>query len=202
LVKHAFYAWALSIISIQASGFAASMAGLNWVWLPPLALLLLAILLLRVGWVLVGLKPFRPFTTLGLTALTITATYIAAQISSSLLTPPAEYLSRLEQFLPKNQLELFLSVIMSYLVVAPGEELVFRGVIHAELANSLEKRVATLLSAIIFAASHLDIYRLFPTLVLGLLTGYSLNKTGSLFPSLIIHGSNNAVAYLISYAYS
>jgi len=49
------------------------------------------------------------------------------------------------------------------------------------------------ISALLFALAHASIYRLLPTLVLGILLGYIVWRTGSIFCSIVLHAVNNGL---------
>lgn len=78
-------------------------------------------------------------------------------------------------------------------VVAPAlcEELLFRGILLSGLARSFGKTRGVLYSALLFAAMHMSIVKLVPTLLLGILFGYLVIKTGSILSSMVAHLVNN-----------
>jgi hypothetical protein len=49
-------------------------------------------------------------------------------------------------------------------------------------------------TAVLFGAFHFDLYRLLPTTVLGLILGTVVWLTGSLWPAILLHVANNAIA--------
>ncbi|MEM1947360.1 MAG: CPBP family intramembrane glutamic endopeptidase [Candidatus Caldarchaeum sp.] len=87
-------------------------------------------------------------------------------------------------------------MFLSMPVVAVGEEIVFRGVIHRRLRKFLGKNAAMLLSSAVFTVAHFDFSRFLPTFVIGLFTAYSMERTGSIAPPLIIHGINNSMYFV------
>lgn len=74
------------------------------------------------------------------------------------------------------------------------EELLFRGPVLTGLRSRLSDYRAVLLSAVLFAAVHFDLYGLLPRTLLGIALGYVVVQTGSLLPAVLLHAANNAVA--------
>ena len=90
-------------------------------------------------------------------------------------------------------------VVLLAVAVTPAvcEELFFRGVVLSGL-RSLGKWPAIAISALLFAVAHASIYRLLPTLLLGLVLGYLVWKTGSIVVSMIVHALNNGIVAVLS----
>lgn len=74
------------------------------------------------------------------------------------------------------------------------EEVLFRGFALRPLAKRLNPRSAVIITAIFFSIFHLDVIRLFPTFLLGLVFGYIAITTGSIFPAIGLHLINNSFA--------
>ncbi len=74
------------------------------------------------------------------------------------------------------------------------EELFFRGFVFRGLANRWGNGVGLVLSAVVFAAMHYHIGLLLPILVTGLLLGGLYWRTGSLWPSIVVHAIQNGIA--------
>jgi uncharacterized protein len=86
-------------------------------------------------------------------------------------------------------------VVLGAAALAPVcEEIAFRGHLLSALSLRFRPREAIGLSALAFAALHLDPVR-FPALfLLGLLYGWLAWRTGSLYPAVLAHAVNNAAA--------
>jgi membrane protease YdiL (CAAX protease family) len=85
------------------------------------------------------------------------------------------------------------------LIPAIGEELLFRGVIQGSIFKNTNIHVAVLLTSIIFSAFHLQFYGFLPRMVLGILLGYSLAWSGSLWLPVLIHFINNGAAVVFAW---
>ncbi|HEU5071887.1 MAG TPA: ABC transporter permease subunit/CPBP intramembrane protease [Verrucomicrobiae bacterium] len=116
-----------------------------------------------------------------------------------LLPPPESLVKALEKIvlLENSQSPLWLLWLVMAITPACCEELLFRGLILSGLRR-LGPWPALLISSLLFAVAHASIYRLLPTFCLGLLLGYIVLKTGSLFCSMIIHALNNGLAVTLA----
>jgi uncharacterized protein len=87
--------------------------------------------------------------------------------------------------------------------VMPGisEELLFRGVIQRQLGRLLHNDHAQVwITAAIFSAIHFQFQGFLPRLFLGVLLGYMLVWSRSLWVPVIVHGFNNGIQVLALYA--
>lgn len=99
-----------------------------------------------------------------------------------------------------SAIDFLLVFLMIALLPALGEELVFRGIIQQLfkklIANSF---LAILFTSIIFSAIHMQFYGFFPRMMLGLLLGYLLEWSGSLWLPILLHFLNNGAAVVMAY---
>ena len=70
------------------------------------------------------------------------------------------------------------------------EELVFRGIIQ-QLARPLGERQAVALQAVLFALQHGSAAAMAYALVCGLGLGWLADRTGHLWPGVLLHSANN-----------
>ncbi|MFO1081380.1 MAG: type II CAAX endopeptidase family protein [Reyranellaceae bacterium] len=90
---------------------------------------------------------------------------------------------------------LFVAALAIMAGLAPlAEELVFRGLLYGWLAGLWGTRVAWLISSLAFAAAHVELAHVLLVLPLGLWLGWLRRRSGSLWPSLVAHMLNNALA--------
>lgn len=81
-------------------------------------------------------------------------------------------------------------------LIAPFiEEVFFRGFIFRTLAKSWPMWVASLTSAVIFAAIHFQFANIVPLIILGLILNELVRRSGSLWPAILFHIFNNAIAF-------
>jgi hypothetical protein len=104
---------------------------------------------------------------------------------------------------------VFLVLIpLSVLVIAPTEELLFRGVIQGRLRESFGPVAAVVAASIFFGSIHFLNFggpltaRLAPTLAItlvSLLFGYAYERTGNLLVPVVMHGGYNAALLAVTY---
>jgi len=109
--------------------------------------------------------------------------------------------------------EILLALMpLSYLVVGPGEELLYRNVVQKSLREKFSGAGAVVVASVVFAAVHLPAYAdpngsalaLLNTLAvvfaLSLILGAVYERTENLVVPALVHGSFNAVAFAVTYA--
>jgi len=106
---------------------------------------------------------------------------------------PQDYLERMTELLKMPELKVW--QVFGLIAVTPGicEELMFRGFVF-RFFEKKNKWFAIWASAALFALFHLDPYRFLPVMVLGIMLGWLLYRTNSIFPSMLSHALNNATA--------
>lgn len=93
--------------------------------------------------------------------------------------------------------DLLVNIFVIAIVPAIAEELLFRGALQQFIYYCFKnKHAAVISSAIIFSAFHGEFYGFLPRFVLGALLGYLFAYSGSLWPSVIAHFTNNLLTLL------
>ncbi len=116
------------------------------------------------------------------------------QLSQYVLPVSDEMLEAFGQFMLPETLPLW--QVVFFLAILPGvfEEIAFRGVLLHGLRRRFRPVTLALVVGAIFGFFHVDLFRLVPVTYLGfLLAGVTL-LTGSIFPAMLWHALNNAVA--------
>lgn len=80
------------------------------------------------------------------------------------------------------------------------EELLFRGFVLSGFRARFGEGKAVVLSAILFGALHMELTRILPTAVIGLLLGFVLVRTGSLLAPILVHAVYNGLLVTLSAA--
>lgn len=92
---------------------------------------------------------------------------------------------------------LSFNLFMIALLPAIGEELLFRGVIQKLFTRMTRNHhFGIWISAILFSALHIQFYGFVPRMLLGILFGYLLVWSGSMWLPIIGHFFNNALAVI------
>lgn len=92
------------------------------------------------------------------------------------------------------------NLLMIGLIPAIGEELLFRGILQRLLSDTIKNRhLPIIISAALFSALHMQYYGFVPRMLLGVLFGYFLLWSGTLWLPIIGHFINNATAVLFAF---
>jgi membrane protease YdiL (CAAX protease family) len=102
------------------------------------------------------------------------------------------------------QMNTFWSMIFNLLFIglltAIVEEILFRGCLQTILLKWMKnKHVAIWLTAALFSAFHMEFFGFLPRLFLGVLFGYFVAWSGSVWPSIWAHFINNGTVVVITY---
>ena len=95
---------------------------------------------------------------------------------------------------------LMINLIIMAVIPAFGEELLFRGVLQ-KIFIRMTKNVhwGIVITAALFSAVHFQFLGFLPRFLLGLMLGYAVVMTGSLWSSIWLHFVNNASTVLVYY---
>ncbi|MDA3780485.1 MAG: CPBP family intramembrane metalloprotease [Bacteroidales bacterium] len=95
---------------------------------------------------------------------------------------------------------LFFNLFMIALLPAIGEELIFRGVLQ-KLFIDWTKNIhwGIILSAFLFSFIHFQFYGFIPRMMMGILFGYLLVWSGSIWLPILAHFLNNSIAVVFYY---
>lgn len=91
-----------------------------------------------------------------------------------------------------------MSVIVIVLAGPFTEELFYRGFVYTGLASRWGFWPAAYVSAGMFAISHLEMGLLGPTFIAGLAFAWIYKRTGSLWPAILAHSMQNALALAVA----
>lgn len=150
-----------------------------------------------------SLAPIR-FKAVWLTIVTTVAAFVLVMgvgVVQEFIRPRSqEYQQLLEQMLRQFH-QIPFPVTFGLIAMLPGicEEFLFRGLLLCGLRGKFSDGIAIVLAGILFGIFHLDPYRVLPVTLLGILFGYMVVKTGSIFTGMIAHMTNNGIAISLSY---
>lgn len=148
-------------------------------------------------------------------SLAIASGYVLAlvgalsMVSLALLADLQPARNRIAEFGEGNPEVFLVLAVVSVLLIGPGEELLFRGIVQGSLRRVFDAPAAILLATVIFAVAHtpslagplsgraITVGLLFvPGLVLGVAYEYS----GNIVVPALIHGVYNATLFVLAYA--
>jgi membrane protease YdiL (CAAX protease family) len=122
------------------------------------------------------------------------------ELQSVVWPPPPGYLEAFrkvhEALRPANALDAVFSVLAIAAAPAIFEETLVRGVVLPSLRPSLGGLGAVLVSALVFAAMHFDLYRFAFTFAVGAILGVVRLRAEALVPCMLVHGTLNTLTFL------
>lgn len=100
----------------------------------------------------------------------------------------------------QNVGDFILNLLMIAIIPAIGEELLFRGIIMRLFKEWTKNiHVAILISAALFSFIHFQFYGFLPRFMMGVMFGYMLYWSGSIWVPVLAHFVNNAAAVVVAY---
>ncbi|PIR21355.1 MAG: hypothetical protein COV45_01005 [Deltaproteobacteria bacterium CG11_big_fil_rev_8_21_14_0_20_47_16] len=118
---------------------------------------------------------------------------MALAFTEQLLPIPSQIQETLNQLLVIHSASDFLKKLFLFCILpAITEEIYFRGFIQTSLAHRIGPFAAILISALLFALAHGNIWYLHLYFGLGCFLGWIYEKSGSLWPTIVAHFINNA----------
>ncbi|MDH5481754.1 MAG: CPBP family intramembrane metalloprotease [Candidatus Bathyarchaeota archaeon] len=107
-----------------------------------------------------------------------------------------------ESVMPRDFFQLIAMIILSLVLVAPCEELAFRGFIQKGFENSFGKTKGLLIASVLWGLFHglNTLYAIIPAFAAGLILGYVWQRTGgNTIASALMHGINNSISFALAY---
>jgi membrane protease YdiL (CAAX protease family) len=148
-----------------------------------------------------GLRPARLWPAVGWTALGMVSFYVLVAIYGAIVQPDAE--QTVAQDLGANQ-GTFGMIAAGFMVicVAPvAEEFFFRGFFYRALRTRWPMLGAAAIDGLLFGVIHYDfsgaeaLLILPPLALLGFIFCVVYERTGSIYPVIVMHAVNNAIAF-------
>lgn len=94
------------------------------------------------------------------------------------------------------------NVLLIGLLTAVAEEFMFRGVIQTIFTRwTKNHHTAIWITAILFSTFHMEFFGFLPRMMLGVLFGYLVVWSGSIWPAVWGHFINNGTAVVVTYLY-
>ena len=188
------YAFGVSQLEATPSLSTLSIALFEFLLLIPIAIIFLW---RKVSWQALGLKRFDN-KDLALGCGLLIMIYFVTIINNLLMIAlgvSVQIETITEMF---NEMDSPLIFTVSTVILAPfTEELFFRGFLFKGLREKYGWVNALMFSSIIFALFHGQLATLLPTFLMGALFAYMFQKTGSVFPGMLLHFSINAFSTTI-----
>ncbi len=98
-----------------------------------------------------------------------------------------------------GNLNIFAAVAVIALLPAVFEEFTFRGVFLTVMEKKFTKFQVIVFTGFMFGAMHLNVFTLFETSVLGMVMGILTVYSGSIYPAVIMHFTNNCYSIVVMF---
>ena len=133
------------------------------------------------------------FVVLGMIPINIVVSYIL----TSMFPTSAESIEAMFSIIMDDNV---VSVILVTAVTpAVCEEMLFRGFIYHSMKARYRVSVVIGIVAVLFGIYHMSLIKFIPTAFSGLILCYVVYRTGSIYPSMVMHFINNAFNVLVTY---
>ena len=142
---------------------------------------------------------------LGLFGLQVAVGVVLTQVGVSTADHSVEQTAR------QGDPQMLLALIpASWLLIGPGEELLYRNIIQKSLYETFSDRGALVVASVIFSLAHIPAYAVGATLVataatlvviflLSLILGFLYLRTGNVTVSALVHGTFDAIIFAAMY---
>jgi membrane protease YdiL (CAAX protease family) len=134
---------------------------------------------------------------------------IALTLLFQVLDVPSSSHSTVEQARQGNPEILLILIPASFLVIGPGEELLFRNIVQKSLYDAFSRPAAVVVASVVFAAVHFPAYgggglvetlgSLATIFTLSIVLGAFYAKTDNILVPAFIHGALNAIQFASLY---
>ncbi len=131
---------------------------------------------------------------LGAALLGVSAWTVAGGLLVRLFPPPESFSRAMQKVILMEDQPVSTAVLFLLVAVSPAlcEEAFFRGIVMSGFRR-LGMWPAIIATAFLFGLAHASIYRLLPTMALGVLMGYAVWRTRSIVAGMIVHLLNNGL---------
>jgi uncharacterized protein len=143
-----------------------------------------------------GFRAFAP-SALGWAALAMAAYFVLSAIYVQIAHPPSDDLPQ-QLGADKSTTLAVLTGVFVISVAPPVEEFFFRGFLYQALRTRLGVLGGAVVSGLIFGAIHFEPAFLVPLAILGTALALVFEKTNSIWPCILIHAANNAIAFSVT----
>ena len=150
--------------------------------------------------VLVFRRPRAPAVA-GAVLLGLSGWVLLGVATDRLMPPPRELVEQMRKLIRPTSGDRSLGLSLFALALTPAicEEALFRGAILRGLRQKLPVMASCVLTGLLFGILHGDVWRFFPTAVLGALLSWVALTSGSIVPSMLVHFVNNGALVVLGY---
>jgi hypothetical protein len=148
-----------------------------------------------------GLRPARLWPAVGWTALGMVSFYLLVAIYSAIVQPDAQQTVAQDLGADQGTFGMIAAGFMVICVAPVAEEFFFRGFFYRALRSRWPMIMAAAIDGLLFGVIHYDfsgadaLLILPPLALLGFIFCVVYERTGSIYPTIVLHAVNNAIAF-------
>ncbi len=148
-----------------------------------------------------SLRTMGPSGIAGCILIGVSAWTVGGGLLIRVLPPPESLVKALEKLLVLDDRSAPLWQVWLFVALLPAlcEEMLFRGLILSGF-RPMGKWPAIVATGLLFGLAHASIYRLLPTLFLGVVFGWVVWRTGSVLAGMICHLLNNGLMATLAHS--
>jgi len=148
-----------------------------------------------------SLRPLGLAGLAGCILIGVSAWTVGGGLLIRVLPPPESLVKALEKLLVLDDKSAPLWQVWVFIALLPAvcEEMLFRGLILSGF-RPMGKWPAIAATGLLFGLAHASIYRLLPTLFLGIVFGWVVWRTGSVLAGMICHMLNNGLMATLAHS--
>jgi membrane protease YdiL (CAAX protease family) len=113
------------------------------------------------------------------------------------LPPPDIFLEYLESLQAQSATDWFFLFLGVVIIAAVSEEILFRGFLQVSLERKGDVTRAVILTSISWTIIHVNPYWAIQIFITGVILGFLAWRTNSVYPSMIVHATNNFISLLV-----
>ena len=113
------------------------------------------------------------------------------------LPTPEIFLQYLDSLKAKTTFDWFFLILGVVIISSLSEELLFRGFLQVSLERKGDMTRAVILSSVTWTIIHVNPYWAIQIFITGIILGFLAWRTNSVFPSIIVHATNNFLSLLV-----
>jgi membrane protease YdiL (CAAX protease family) len=113
------------------------------------------------------------------------------------LPTPDIFLKYLDSLKAQTPLDWILLILGVVVIASISEEILFRGFLQVSLERKGDITRAVILSSVTWTIIHVNPYWAIQIFITGVIIGFLAWRTNSIFPSMIVHATNNFISLLV-----
>jgi uncharacterized protein len=129
--------------------------------------------------------------------ITINFVYVFLMTNVFNITSPS---GKIEELVNNRNISSTMLLVVVSIIAPVCEEVFFRGFLFQGIKKTWGVFAGILVSSVLFAAAHLDLYNFLPLFAIGWVLTYIFHKTKSLIPVIFLHAAYNLIMIIVLFS--